>query len=61
MMSEDQTPRGAADRARINIHETYELQNWADRLSVSPERLKDAVAKVGPVAGHVATYLQKEF
>jgi hypothetical protein len=61
MMSDYTTKRGASDRARINIHETDELQSWAERFSISPEKLKDAVAKVGPMAVNVANYLQKEF
>jgi Protein of unknown function (DUF3606) len=61
MMPDDKTKRGAADRARINVHEDYELRNWAERFNISPEKLKDAVTKVGPMAGNVAKYLQKEF
>jgi hypothetical protein len=60
-MPDDTTKRGAAARARINVHEDYELKDWAERFDISPERLKDAVAKVGPMAQHVAQYLQKEF
>ena len=60
-MPDDTTKRGAAARARINVHGDYELKDWAERFDISPEKLKDAVAKVGPMAQHVAQYLQKEF
>ena len=60
-MPDDPTKRGKHDRERINIHETYELRHWVERFNISPDRLKDAVAKVGPMAENVAKYLQKEF
>jgi hypothetical protein len=60
-MSDYQTKRSAPHRARIEIHETSALQSWAERFNISPEKLKDAVAKVGPMADNVAHYLQKEF
>ena len=60
-MPDDKTKRGKADRTRINIHESYELRDWAERFHVSTEKLKDAVTKVGPMAENVAKYLQKEF
>jgi hypothetical protein len=60
-MTDDKTKRGIADRARINVHEEYELRHWAERFHISPEKLKDAVTKVGPMANNVAKYLQKEF
>jgi hypothetical protein len=60
-MPDDKTQRGTADRARINIHEDYELKHWSERFNISTEKLKDAVTKVGPMAQNVAKYLQKEF
>lgn len=46
-MSDDLTNRGPADRARINVHESWELAYWTKELGVTAERLKAAVAKVG--------------
>jgi hypothetical protein len=60
-MPDDKSRRGAADRQRINIHEDYEVRDWAERFSISPEILKDAVTKVGPVTGNVARYLHRDF
>ena len=52
-MADDPGKTGKADRDRINIHQDYELRDWSDALGVSPERLKAAVAKVGPMAADV--------
>jgi hypothetical protein len=60
-MPDDKTKRGQSDRARINIEESYEIKHWVERFNISPDKLKDAVAKVGPMADNVAKYLQKEF
>jgi len=60
-MADDKSKRGAADRARINVNEVYELRHWSERFNISTEKLKDAVTKVGPMAENVAKYLQKEF
>lgn len=34
-------------RARIELPDEESLREWARRLSVSPEKLKEAVARVG--------------
>ena len=52
-MADDKTKGGRADGLRINVHEDYELRDWSKRLNVSPERLKQAVEKVGPMAADV--------
>jgi hypothetical protein len=56
-MADDKTKTGKADRDRINVNEDYELRDWSKKFGVSPERLKEAVAKVGPKASDVANYL----
>jgi hypothetical protein len=58
-MADDKTKTGKADRIRINVNEDYELRDWAKKLSVTPEQLKAAVKKVGPVAAAVAKELGK--
>jgi hypothetical protein len=52
-MADDKLQTGEPDRSRINVNEEYELRDWSERLGVSPERLKEAVAKAGPVADDV--------
>jgi hypothetical protein len=47
------------DRQRINIHQDYELRDWAKSLNTTPERLKEAVQAVGDRAEKVREYLAK--
>jgi hypothetical protein len=56
-MADDRTNRGPADRARVNIHEEYELRYWAEKFGVSAEELKRAVGKVGAAAVDVESAL----
>jgi hypothetical protein len=58
-MADDKTKVGKADRDRIDINELYELQDWSNKFGVSPDRLKEAVAKVEPMASEVAKFLGK--
>jgi hypothetical protein len=46
-MAEDLSNRVQADRSRININEKHELKHWSKRFSVSPDRLREVVGKVG--------------
>ena len=52
-MADDKSNRGPADRARINIQEPYEVEYWSKELGVSPERLRELVAKHGVMAADV--------
>jgi hypothetical protein len=47
------------DRNRINVNEDYEVRDWAHKIGASPERLNEAVAKVGPMASDVAKHLAR--
>lgn len=58
-MADDRTKTGKADRTRINLAEEYEVRDWAKKFGVSPERLKEAVQKVGPMAQDVGDELNK--
>ncbi len=53
-MADDKTKAGQADRIRINVHEDYEVRDWSKRLGVTEQQLRDAVRRVGPMAGDVA-------
>ena len=44
---DDKTKIDAPDRERINVKEDYELRDWSKKLNVTPDRLKEAVKKVG--------------
>lgn len=59
-MSDDKTKSGGQDRERINIHEDYEVRDWAKSLGITPERLKEAVQAVGDRAEKVREFLKKK-
>jgi hypothetical protein len=58
-MSDDRSKRGPQDAARVNVHESWELDYWTRELGVSEKQLKDAVAQVGPMAKDVRKNLGK--
>ena len=58
-MSDNKQQAGKQDRDRINVNEDYELRDWSKSLGVTPDELKSAVAKVGPMAKDVRQHLGK--
>ncbi|MDW5266965.1 MULTISPECIES: DUF3606 domain-containing protein [Acidobacteriaceae] len=58
-MADDNSNRGPADRARINIHEAYEDEYWSKELWVTPERLRELVGKHGVMAADIRKTLGK--
>lgn len=58
-MADDLTNRGPADRARINVNESWELAYWCKELSVTAEKLREAVRAVGVMVVDVRRYLSK--
>jgi hypothetical protein len=59
-MSDDKSKAQGQDRERINIHEDYELRDWAKSLKTTPERVKEAVQAVGDRADKVREYLREK-
>lgn len=59
-MSDDKTKSGGQDRERINVHEDYEVRDWAKSLNTTPERLKEAVQAVGDRAEKVREFLKNK-
>ena len=57
-MSDDKNQSQGQDRQRINVHQDYELRDWAKSLHTTPERLKEAVQAVGDRADKVREYLK---
>jgi hypothetical protein len=49
MNPDDPNQIGSADRSRINVEQDYEVRYWSERFHVSPEELRRAVKKVGPM------------
>jgi hypothetical protein len=56
-MADDKSKVGNSDRDRINVHESYEVRDWAEKFGVSHDELKAAVREVGPMAADVARKL----
>ncbi|SES21870.1 DUF3606 domain-containing protein [Pedobacter rhizosphaerae] len=50
---------GIADRSRINIHESYEVDYWANKYGISKDKLKAVVQTVGTAVAKVEAYLKK--
>jgi hypothetical protein len=59
-MSDDKTKSGGQDRERINVHQDYELRDWAKSMNTTPERIKEAVQAVGDRADKVREYLSEK-
>lgn len=57
-MSDDRSRSGGQDRSRINVNEDYELRDWAKKFGVTPEQLRQAVARVGDRAEAVERHLK---
>ncbi|MDB5469051.1 MAG: hypothetical protein JWR84_611 [Caulobacter sp.] len=55
-MSDDKSKVGA-DRKRISLEEDYERRHWAERFGISEARLRQIVARVGPMVEDVARLL----
>ncbi len=58
-MTDNLFNRGPADRARINVHEAWELAYWTKELGVSADQLRAAVKAVGVMAADVRRHLGK--
>lgn len=58
-MTDNTAKTGKPDRDRINIHEPYELRDWAAKFGVSEARIKEAVARVGVMVADVKKFLGK--
>ena len=54
---DDTSKTGGRDRNRINVHEEYEVRDWAKSFHVAPDEIKKAVKSVGDSADAVRAYL----
>ena len=59
-MSDNKSQTGGQDRERINVHQDYELRDWARSMNTTPERLKEAVQAVGDRAEKVREFLKQD-
>lgn len=56
-MADDLKQTGARDDTRINVDQDHELTYWSQKLGVSRDQLREAVAKVGPMVKSVQQHL----
>ncbi|NUZ04799.1 DUF3606 domain-containing protein [Piscinibacter koreensis] len=56
-MPDNKQHTGGQDRQRINVHEDYELRDWAKKFNATPEQIKEAVQAVGDLAADVEMHL----
>lgn len=57
-MADDKMQQGPRDAKRVNVNEDYEVQYWTNRFSVSEQRLREAVNKIGTSVDAVAEELR---
>ena len=57
---DNKTKTGKGDDTRINVNQTYEVQYWSEKFSVSREKLRAAVEAVGPAVSEVEKYLKNK-
>jgi hypothetical protein len=55
-MADDKSKRGSRDRKLISLSENYEVRYWSKKFGVKPDRLRQAVEKVG----HSAKAVEEE-
>ena len=58
-MADNKTRHEPGDLDRININDAYELDYWTESLAVTSDRLKELVAKHGPLLADVRAALKK--
>ena len=56
-MLDDQRKRIREDEETISIHQTQEINYWTKQLKSDPDKLKKAVAAVGPIVKDVRKWL----
>ncbi|MGF7081589.1 DUF3606 domain-containing protein [Mucilaginibacter sp. UYCu711] len=47
---------GTPDKDLININENYEVEYWANKFNVTPERLREVVKDIGTNVATVKAY-----
>ena len=56
-MADDKTLKGPQDRSGINLDGDYEVRYWCKKFTVTPDKLRAAVEKVGNSAKAVESEL----
>ena len=56
-MSQHLDNTGEQDNIRINIHQAWEVKDWAEEFGISQVRLIEVVNKVGPLVKDIKSYI----
>lgn len=60
-MGDDLKNKGPADRSKVNVHESWEVDWWCGKWHVTKDQLVAAVKAVGTGAKKVADHLGKPY
>jgi len=58
-MSDDLSKKRPQDATKVNVNESWELEYWSKKFSVTKDQLKNAVKAVGVSSAAVQKYLGK--
>jgi len=48
---------GSLESGNINVNENYEVEFWAKKFNVSPQRLREIIKVTGPAVDAITAYL----
>ena len=57
-MPDDKT-KGEPDRSRVSADQDYEVQNFAEKHGISPQQVRDLIARFGNSRGKLERAAQK--
>ncbi|HYG56417.1 MAG TPA: DUF3606 domain-containing protein [Burkholderiales bacterium] len=57
-MADDLKQTGRPDDERIDVNQDHEVTYWSEKLGVSRDQLREAVAKAGPMVRNVERALR---
>lgn len=58
-MTNEESSRMPLQAWRINLEEDWEVRFWCAKFGCTPDQLKNAVEKAGPMAAAVGHYLDE--
>jgi hypothetical protein len=59
-MADDKSQAGKQDRSRVSLTDDYEIEYLARKFGVTPERVREAVRKVGATRERVEQELLRK-
>ena len=59
-MTDERATQGPQDHGRVNVHEDAEVEYWTKHFSITKEKLREAVQKVGNAVRDIELHLKKK-